>query len=164
MPNAMKQPIRTHLSAEEQERLGKEATARGISISQCIRECLAEYFALRAEVATAFETPGRPGEPRTGLIHTLLARTEARLVATLETCAEAVDGVRADVHVVQSMLDRLAFMYLVHTPDVQKAQREAALVSGTRRHASWRQAVAQMARDVSFDGGLTRTCGHKRGI
>src|SRR2546422_6856825 len=70
MPNAMKQPIRTHLSAEEQERLGKEATARGISISQCIRECLAEYFALRAEVATAFETPGRPGEPRTGLIHT----------------------------------------------------------------------------------------------
>src|SRR5438034_852243 len=95
MPNAMKQPIRTHLSAEEQERLGQEATARGISISQCIRECLAEYFALRAEVATAFETPGRPGEPRTGLIHTLLARTEARLVATLETCAEAVDGVRS---------------------------------------------------------------------
>jgi len=79
MPNAMKQPVRTHLSAEEQERLGQEATARGISISQCIRECLAEYFALRAEVATAFETPGRPGEPRTGLIHTLLARTEARL-------------------------------------------------------------------------------------
>src|SRR3989441_429793 len=82
--DAMKQPIRTHLSAEERERLGQEATARGISISQCIRECLGEYFALRAEVATAFETPGRPGEPRTGLIHTLLARTEARLVGTLE--------------------------------------------------------------------------------
>src|SRR5437879_11945705 len=107
MPNAMKQPIRTHLSAEEQERLGKEATARGISISQCIRECLAEYFALRAEVATAFETPGRPGEPRTGRIHTLLARTEARLVATLETCAEADDGDRSDVQRGQTMPHRL---------------------------------------------------------
>ena len=164
MPNAMKQPVRTHLSAEEQERLGKEATARGISISQCIRECLAEYFALRAEVATAFETPGRPGEPRTGLIHTLLARTEARLVATLETCAEAVDGVRADVHVVQSMLDRLAFLYLVHTPEVQRAQREAALTSGTRRHTSWRRAVAQIARDGALEGALTRTDGRKRGV
>src|SRR2546427_10018158 len=114
--DAMKQPIRTHLSAEERERLGQEATARGISISQCIRECLGEYFALRAEVATAFETPGRPGEPRTGLIHTLLARTEARLVRTLQTCAGAVDGVRSDVHVVQSMLHLLAFMDPGHPP------------------------------------------------
>ena len=162
--DAMKQPIRTHLSAEERERLGQEATARGISISQCIRECLGEYFALRAEVATAFETPGRPGEPRTGLIHTLLARTEARLVGTLETCAEAVGRVRADVHVVQSMLDRLAFLYLVHTPEVQRAQREAALASGTRRHTSWRRAVAQIARDVSLEGALTRTDGSKRGV
>src|SRR5205814_8968776 len=115
MPNAMKQPVRTHLSAEEQERLGQEATARGISISQCIRESLAEYFALRAEVATAFETPGRPGEPRTGLIQTLLARTEARLGATLDTCAAAVDGVRSAGHVGLSMLDPHASMYLVHT-------------------------------------------------
>src|SRR5437773_10482083 len=92
------------------------------------------------------------------------AEPPCALGATLETCAEAVDGVRADVHVVQSMLDRLAFMYLVHTPEVQKAQREAALLSGTRRHASWRRAVTQMARDVSFDGGLTRTGGNKRGV
>src|SRR2546427_12597914 len=114
--DAMKQPIRTHLSAEERERLGQEATARGISISQCLRECLGEYFALRAEVATAFETPGRPGEPRTGLIHTLLARTEARLVGTLETCAEAVGRVRADVPGVQSMRDRVAVLDPGHPP------------------------------------------------
>ena len=162
--DAMKQPIRTHLSAEERERLGQEATARGISISQCIRECLGEYFALRAEVATAFETPGRPGEPRTGLIHTLLARTEARLVGTLETCAEAVGRVRADVHVVQSMLDNLAFLYLVHTPEVQRAQRDAALASGTRRHASWRRAVARTAHDGWLDGALARTNGTGRGV
>src|SRR5947207_14008803 len=123
MTNAMKQPIRTHLSAEEQERLGQEAATRGISVSQCIRECLREYFALRAEVATAFDATGRPGEPATGLIHTLLARTEGRLVAMLERCADAAGRVRADVHVVQSLLDRLVLLYLVHTPAVPKAQR-----------------------------------------
>jgi len=164
MLNAMKQPIRTHLSAEEQERLGQEATTRGISVSQCIRECLREYFSLRAEVATAFDAPGRPGEPATGLIHTLLARTEGRLVATLERCEDAVGRVRADVHVVQSMLDNLAFLYLVHTPEVQRAQRDAALASGTRRHASWRRAVARTAHDGWLDGALARTNGTGRGV
>src|SRR3989442_14759017 len=106
MADAMKRPIRTHLSAEERERLGQEATARGISISQCIRECLGEYFALRAEGATAFETPGRPSEPRTGLIHTLLAGTEARLVGTLRTWAEAVGGVGAEGPVFHAPPDR----------------------------------------------------------
>ena len=62
------------------------------------------------------------------------------------------------------MLDRLAFLYLVHTPEVQRAQREAALASGTRRHTSWRRAVAQIARDVSLEGPLTRTDGRKRGV
>src|SRR5947199_2877427 len=145
MLNAMKQPIRTHLSAEEQERLGQEATTRGISVSECIRDCLREYFALRAEVATAFDATGRAGEPATGLIHTLLARTEGRLVAMLERCADAVGRVRADVQVVQSMLDRLVLLYLVHTPEVQKAQRDTALARGTRRQRRWRRAVAQAA-------------------
>jgi hypothetical protein len=62
------------------------------------------------------------------------------------------------------MLDRLAFLYLVHTPEVQRAQREAALASGTRRYTSWRRAVAHMARDVSLEGVLTRADGNKRGV
>ena len=163
MPNTMKQPIRTHLSAEDQERLGQEATTRGISISQCIRDCLREYFALRAEVATAFDAPEGAGERPTGLIHTLLAHTEGRLVATLERCADAVGRVRADVHVVQSMLDRLVLLYLVHTPRVQTAQRDTALASGARRHASWRRAVGRMADDGDWlESALKRTDGNKQ--
>src|SRR2546425_12225492 len=163
MSKAMKQPTRTHLAVEDQERLEREATTRGISISECIRDCLREYFALRAEVATAFDATGRPGEPATGLIHTLLARTEGRLVAMLERCADAAGRVRADVHVVQSMLDRLVLLYLVHTPEVQKAQRDTALPSGTRRHASWRRAVAQTAHDGWLNSALARTDGAERG-
>ena len=93
----MKQPIRTHLDAEDRERVEGEAAARGIGVSQCIRDCLREYFALRAEVATAFDSTGQPRESTTGLIHAVLARTEARLVATLERCAEAVGRVRDEV-------------------------------------------------------------------
>ena len=165
MSRAMRPPVRTHLDIDDQERLDREASARGISVSQCIRDCLREYFALRAEVATALDPPepGRQGEASTGLIHTLFARTEGRLVATLETCAEAVDRVRAEVRLVQTMLDRLTFLYLVHTPEVPAAQRDTALGSGTRRHASWRQAAVRMADDGWLDRVLTRSNGTKRG-
>src|SRR5438445_731070 len=105
----------------------------------------------------------RAGEAPTGFIHTLLARTEGRLVATLERCADAVGRVRADVHVVQSMLDRLVLLYLVHTPRVQTAQRDTALASGARRHASWRRAVGRMADDGDWlESVLKRTDGNKQ--
>jgi hypothetical protein len=165
MSRAMRPPVRTHLESDDQERLDREAAARGVSVSQCIRDCLREYFALRAEVATALDgpgpTPGGDAAP-TGLIHTLFARTEGRLVATLETCAEAVDRVRAEVRLVQTMLDRLTFLYLVHTPEVPAAQRDTALGSGTRRHASWRQAAVRMADDGWLDRVLARSNGARR--
>src|SRR4029453_10757615 len=81
MSRAMRPPVRTHLDSDDQDRLDREASARGVSASQCLRDGLREYFALRAEVATALDGPGPTnggdGAP-TGLIHTLFARTEGR--------------------------------------------------------------------------------------
>lgn len=165
MTKAMRQPIRTHLDTDDQARLDREAAARGISVSQCIRDCLREYFALRAEVATALDAPaqGRQGEASERFIHTLLARMEGRVVASLDACVDAVGRIRADVQVVHAMLDRLVFLYLVHTPEVPAAQRDAALGSGTRRHASWRQAAVRMAHDGWLDRVLSRPNGAARG-
>jgi hypothetical protein len=42
---------------EHYRRLQLEASARGVSLSRCAGDCLAEYFALRQEMATAFEAP-----------------------------------------------------------------------------------------------------------
>jgi hypothetical protein len=62
------------------------------------------------------------------------------------------------------MLDRLVLLYLVHTPEVQKAQREAVLASGTRRHASWRRAVARTAHDGWLNSALARTDSAEQGV
>jgi hypothetical protein len=82
-------------------------------------DCLAEYFALRQEMATAFETPDQAGTltpPR--VIHVLLAQTEQRLVATLERHGEDLTAARAELAAVLAMLDRSQFTYLCYTPEV----------------------------------------------
>src|SRR5712692_3930611 len=106
--------VQTYIGVAEYWRLQREAAARGATISKCTADCLREYFALRTELATAIETPGEPGEPHQGtVIHSLLARSEERLVATLDRrTTEVLGGLR----LIQSMLDRLVRVYLVHTP------------------------------------------------
>lgn len=97
--------------------------ARRSTISKCIADCLGEYFALRTELATAIETPGQAGEPHQGaIIHSLLARSEERVVATLDRRTAEVLG---DLQRVQTMLDRLVLTYLAHTPEVPGDLRES---------------------------------------
>jgi hypothetical protein len=76
--------VHAYLVPEDYRRLRLEALARGVSLSRCAGDCLAEYFALRQEMATAFETLGQ-GETLTPprVINVLLAQIEQRLVATL---------------------------------------------------------------------------------
>jgi hypothetical protein len=132
--------VQTYLGLAEYGRLQREAAARGATISKCAADCLREYFALRAELATALETAGEPGDPHHGtIIHSILARSEERLVATRDARAAEL---REELRSVKAMVDYLAFVYFCHTPQVPVEQREAALASGTRRHAHYRKAVA----------------------
>ena len=99
--------VHVYLVPEDYRRLRLEALARGVSLSRCAGDCLAEYFALRQEMAMAFETPhqaGRLTPPR--VIHVLLAQTEQRLVATLERYGEDLTAARAELAAVLAMLDR----------------------------------------------------------
>src|SRR5213593_4398770 len=77
---AMRDHIQAYVQRPEKQRLQREAAARGISVSQCVIDCLREYFAWREEMAAAIDNPGRSGEAHTGgPIQVLLARTESRL-------------------------------------------------------------------------------------
>jgi hypothetical protein len=120
-----------------------EALARGVSLSRCAGDCLAEYFALRQEMATAFETPDQGPATPPRVIHTLLAQTEQRLVATLERYGEELVALRGEVAAVLAMLDRSEFTYLCYTAEVPKDARERAYASGRQRFAAWRAAVAR---------------------
>ncbi len=52
--------VHAYLPPEHHRRLKLEAAARQVSLSQCVADCLGEYFALRQEMATALETPAQP--------------------------------------------------------------------------------------------------------
>jgi hypothetical protein len=126
--------VHAYLPPEHHRRLKLEAAARQVSLSQCVADCLGEYFALRQEMATALETPAQPGELSRRVIHVLLAETEQRLVATFERYVDDLAVVRGGVDALLAMSDRA----------VPPAAQERALASGQRRFAHWRQAVARM--------------------
>ena len=142
--------VQTYLGAAEYWRLQREASARRATISKCTADCLREYFALRTELATAIETPGEPGDPHQGaVVHSLLARSEERLAATLDRRTVELLG---ELRRVQSMLDRLALMYLIHTPEIPQELRAGAIASANRRYANYRQTVSELLIKQPLDG------------
>ncbi len=138
--------VQTYIGVTDYARLQREAAARGATISKCAADCLREYFALRAELATALETPGEPGAPHQGVvIHSLLARSEERLVATFD---RRTTDVLRELRRVSSMLDRLVQLYLAHTPEVPSELRDGALASANRRYASYQRAVSDRVAEA----------------
>lgn len=133
----------------ECRQLQQEAAARRISLSAAVTDCLCEYFALRLEMASAVTVPGKPGERHTGLIHSLLARTEERLAATVDARAAELGD---DLRVLRSMVDRLVQLYLVHTPEVVRELRAGAVASANRRYANYRQAVSELVASRGSNG------------
>lgn len=144
---ALRRSIYTRLEPADYRHLRHEAGARGVTVAACVADCLREYFALRSEMATALAGPGQPGARHTGMIHSLLARSEERLAATLEARAEEILD---ELRLATSMLDRLAQLYLLHTPEVARELHAGAVASANRRYASYRQAVS----DLIAAGGI----------
>lgn len=150
--SARSQIVSTRLASVEHRQLHQEAAARNVTVSACIADCLREYFTLRVEMASAVTAPGQPGERHTGLIHSLLARTEERLAATLDAHATALSE---DLRRLESMLVRLVQLYLVHTPEVARERHADAVASANRRYANYRQAVMELLATVDMeDTGL----------
>ena len=159
---AMRDHIQAYVQRPEKQRLQREAAARGISVSQCVIDCLREYFAWREEMAASIDSPGRPGDahPGGGPIQVLLARTEGRLAATLDARFRDLMG---ELQMLQSMVDRQAVSYFLHTPEVPAELQAIAVASANRRYRNWRRTVQRLVRagstngdtaiQLSFDGG-----------
>ena len=147
---AMRDHIRAYVQRPEKQRLQREAAARGISVSQCVIDCLREYFAWREEMAAAIDNPGRPGEAHSGgPIQVLLARTESRLASTFDARFRDLMG---ELHVLQGMIDRQAVSYFLHTPEVPADLQAAAVASANRRYRNWRRTVQRFVRSGNTNG------------
>jgi hypothetical protein len=137
--------IHGRVDPADHRQLQQEAAARGISMTACVGDIIREYFALRVEMASAVALPGKPGERHTGLIHSILARTEERLAATLDArAAELGDQLQR----IEIMLDRLVRVYLLHTPEVPLELRDGAVASGNRRYGLYRKFVNERLAQV----------------
>jgi len=155
----LRREVHSYLTPSDYRRLEQEAAARGASVSKCVADCLGEYFALRVEMASVVAAPGQLGEPHQGLIHSLLARTEERLAATLKAHGERTAALEDAVQAVRAMIDRLVLLYFVHTPEVPAELKDAAVATARRRYTNWRRAVDDMVGGVSSPapGAGTRT-------
>jgi predicted transcriptional regulator len=148
--SAVRDRVQAYFERQEKERLQREAAARGVSVSQCATDCLREYFAWREEMAAAVDSPGQPGEAhRGGPIQSLLARTESRLAATLDARVRELAG---EMVLLQSMIDRQAVSYFLHTPEVPPELQDGAVASATRRYRNWRSAVERLVRSGGVNG------------
>lgn len=132
-----------YCDAATMTQLQRLATDRNMTVTQGIRECLAEYFALRADLAAAVTDPGQLGEEQRGLFHHALSRSEARLATSVTAQGQQLEQLQREMQVFQAMLDRAVLMYLLHTNEVPAEHRQSADASGKRRHDQWRKAVTR---------------------
>lgn len=93
------------------------------------------------------------------LVHSLVARMEGRLAATLEARAGELSEelLRIDGRLLrlESVLDHLVLLYLLHTPEVAPQLHAGAIASANRRYANFRQVVRDLLAKSEIDGART---------
>jgi hypothetical protein len=140
-----------YLTLADYRVIEREATARGVSRSKCVADCLREYFALKQDLASAVHTPGPAGaEQRSLIIHSLLARSEERIAASIDSQARQTAQLRQEIRLLHTMLDRAMLSYLAHTPEVPDGVAAGALASAHRRHHLWLRAVQEILAEGPY--------------
>lgn len=139
--------IASYLDFEDYQRLKTEVglRGRGMTLSKTVRDCLREYFDLREEMATAFSNnKDQDSDVKGKIIHSLLARTEERIAATIERQTQVNQQIQEQSLIITAMLDRLYLGLMQHLPEVPAEKKTEALSSANRRYQNWHEAVEQL--------------------
>jgi hypothetical protein len=123
--------VSCYLSIEEAARFKDAASASKISLSRYLRQCLLDYERLSDN-----DTRAPSGFA--------LIEMEQRLARSIELQSRRVNSLYHELHVLFAMVDRLAFISLVHLPEIPAELRESALTAGTRLYNNWRNAVMEL--------------------
>src|SRR6266851_9957545 len=116
---------------EEAAHFREAAAANKVSLSRYLRQCLLDYERLidnGSRTANGFA----------------LIEMEQRLACSIEAQSRRVNSLYHEVHVLFAMVDLLAFISLVHLPEIPAELRESALTAGTRLYNNWRNAVMEL--------------------
>ena len=136
--------VSCYLSTEEAAHFREVASANKVSLSRYIRQCLLDYERL---IDNGSRAPN-------GFA---LVEMEQRLARSIEAQSRRVNSLYHELHVLFAMLDRLAFISLVHLPEIPAELRENALTAGTRLYSNWRNAVMELTESgVESDSLVTQ--------
>jgi len=134
--------VSCYLSIEEADRFREAASANKVSLSRYLRQCLLDYERLSDN--------GSRGPNGFALVE-----MEERLARNIELQSRRVNSLCSELHVLFAMIDRLAFVSLVHLPEIPVELRESALTAGTRLYNNWRNAVMELTESGTETDSLS---------
>lgn len=134
--------VSCYLSIEEADRFRDAASANKVSLSRYLRQCLLDHERLSDEGSRA----------PNGFA---LVEMEERLARSIEVQSQRLNSLYHELHVLFAMVDRLAFVSLVHLPEIPAELRESALTAGTRLYNNWRNAVMELTESGTETDSLS---------
>jgi hypothetical protein len=127
----------------------REAASRRISLSECVRADLGEFYAIKDELMAPLEVRDDSGEVRRRIIHQLLAEMEMRLVAGLDRLSvEFSDAVARQSVLLASMIDQAYTGISVFLDgEIPAEARDARVESARLRITAWKNGVARLIQE-----------------
>ena len=122
----------------------REAAARGMTVSDCVRRELKELYAFRDELGDALRIPGDEGAPARGLLDSALKGLEARMAGNPGAQLEYLERLSTELAKLEEMIDRFYLGVMLHLDDVPEQHRTARLKRASERHRAW-LAVVELA-------------------
>ncbi|HXZ24445.1 MAG TPA: hypothetical protein VEH08_06885 [Methanomassiliicoccales archaeon] len=141
--------LRSWMDREGYERLLREAAARDLSASKCVRECLREYFALKDTMALppSAEPDRKSKSSFTVRPASLFEAIEGAIAGALQESDRRTNAVLEKIRLLACMLDRSYEGIVVQMAEADPATREARIAKATESTKRWRRAVVALYRD-----------------
>ena len=141
--------VRVYVGVDLYERLVREATSRRITVSECVRTDLEEFYAIKDELMAPLEVRDDGGEVRRWIIHQLLAEMEVRLIAGLDRLSvEFSDAVGRQSVILASMLHQAYTGIMLFLDGEISAEALDARAESTRlRVRAWRNEVSRLVEE-----------------
>jgi len=139
--NRARYEIRSYAGADLYGRVVREAAARGMTVSECVRRELEDLYAYRDALADALRIAGDEGGPARGLLEAALKGLEARLVGNFGVQLQRLERLISEQSRLEAMIDRFYLGVMLHLEDVPEHVRPARLKRAAERHRAWREVV-----------------------
>ena len=138
-----KKKVTISLDEKEYRQIAGNAARRGRPLASFIREAALQYIRLKDE-HEAFLAAAGEDEESASVVHSLIAKSEQRLVATMDQLSAQIHDLRVRQAFLTALMDRTAYTYLVHTPELPEDTKHAAIAAADRRYEKLLRATEQV--------------------